>query len=806
MRSSRGAGTATGVTRLAVLGVTATIVVIGVTAYGIARLVDRSSTESARAASAQATLSWANELQALEAKARAGDAVDADAIHAAATGLGDSAKRAFGTSTSPALKSLMASIDVFCDAALHSATSNPNVIGEMEPMPMEPMPMETMPMETMPMEPMDGSSATAFGESISALFTDVNGSLHLVAADARERADDAAWKARVGAAIIASLAIAGLAIGLMLFNRRRRELLIAHGLEKAESRFETLVSRAPDLLVVVGPDGDLRYVSPSVARLVGASTDDLTLDALWNALTHESQRDLEAALRRMVDGVAEAEVTLDLDDATGRRRHLDAIVSDHRTTEGVEAVVINARDVTDRIALQRQLTHEANHDPLTGLDNRRSFEAKIDEALHRTAGEADRHVALLIIDLDGFKAVNDTLGHSAGDDLLATFAARLTALRRGDETIARLGGDEFAVIMEGVAEIGEAQAAAQRMHRALWDPVAVGGELLSIAACGGLAIAGRSPNGAAPVDRDELFRRADLALYRAKRHERGKFVTYDPECESEGLEVAFVQRELSKAIEAGHIEVAYQPIVSAKTGRIESCEALARWHHRDKGPIAPDLFVSVAERSELILALGATVREQACAQLAQWQHDESIGPDLTISINVSMVELLDGRFLDDLVAMVNRHGVSPQHLVIELTEHRIDSRVGAIARALEQLRAAGFAVALDDFGAAPSSIEQLQHLHVDMIKIDRTLLTQVGRNDRNDDLLRALITFAEQLELQVVAEGIENGDQLATLAHAGCDQFQGYYLSLPLSGRNMTELLRANPDIAEHYIAQADAR
>jgi diguanylate cyclase (GGDEF)-like protein/PAS domain S-box-containing protein len=758
---------------LAAIGVMVAVMVTGLTAAAIQGLVHRSSNESNRAVAAQAALGWANELQAMEAKARAGDTMPASTFHNTAVGLSDAVMSAFGTSTNPEIRALVSRIGLFCDVAIHAASANPNVTHDMALMEMDP------------------AGVRDFTGSIAALFAEVNGSLHRVADDSQQRADDAARKARVGAAGIAAAAIGALAVGVLLIGRKRRQLLIARGSELAESRFHTLVSRAPDLLVVLDEHGIVRYISPSAANLVGHACGSVTVGDLWQLLTETSRADLERVMHQIMAGATEASLVFDLVDAAGQRRHLDATITDHRHTSSVEGIVINARDVTESVALERRLAYEANHDALTGLGNRRSFEHKIHGALEDTAGRPDRHVALLIVDLDGFKGVNDSMGHHAGDELLRTFASRLRSLGRADETVVRLGGDEFAVIMEGVADIGEAQAAAMRLYRALWDPIPVGDELLSISACGGLVIA--DPDVAT---RDELLRRADLALYRAKRNARGTVVTYDQGCESDGLEIAFIQRELAKALDsgqsdAGHIDVAYQPVVRSSSGRIEACEVLARWHHPSKGVIAPDLFVAVAERSDLILALGSHVRELACAQMATWRRTLPAARHVMLSINVSVTELLDHRFLAGFMAVVSRNGLDPSDVTVELTEHRIDHRIGAIAAALERLRAVGFAVALDDFGASPTSLQQLQHLRVDTIKIDRALVAGVGEREQSNDLLEALLAFADQLDLCVVAEGVETIAQLQRLTRAGCDHLQGYVLSKPLAAESMANLLRA---------------
>lgn len=759
----------------------AALTLVVVTAASIQQLVKSAATQNERALAAQRALAEANELQALEARIRAGESIKASTVHMTAMNLASAVDAAFGKPPRPEVASLVHRVGLFCDLAVNAAKTNPNVVPDA------------------PLMLMDPGSLTAFTGNITDLFDQVNGDLRQVAADAKSEGEEATKAARLGAVVIAAVSMGALAGALLVVRRKHRERLSRIAARRAELRFQALVSRAPDLLMVID-DAGLRYSSPSLAKLLGFGDRPLHLDALKDQMTNDGRVAFNEALKRVRAGSTEETATIELSNVEGHIRLIDAIVSNHQDDAELHAIVINARDVTERVELQRRLQYEATHDPLTGLSNRRSFETRLQAAIDRAAIDADRSAALLVLDLDGFKGVNDSLGHAAGDSLLEAFSARIANLSRADETVARLGGDEFAVIIEGVATLEEAQSAARRLTRSLWDPFPVGDELLSVKACGGLAMVG-----AETLDAAELMRRADTALYRAKRLDRGNVVTYTEECDADGLEISFIQKELARALQNHQISVAYQPVVDPQTGKLTACEALARWTHPTCGAISPERFVAVAERSDLILKLGAGVRETAFAQLVEWRERCDGAASLQMSVNVSISELLHDDFVEQLVAAVQRHGLRPGDIIVEITEHLIDNRIEAAGAALARLRARGFTLALDDFGVAPTSIQQLQHLRVDVLKLDRCLMTGVGERDHRDELIAALVGFANRLGLRILVEGVETDQQMVSVQRAGCHEVQGALVSMPLPPAEF-ELLLPRWLESSGRLTPADAR
>lgn len=741
------------------------LLVVAVAALSIQHLVQAAAAENEQALAAERALAAANELQALEARIRAGEIVKASTVHTSAMNLAAAVDTAFGKPPRPEVESLAHRVGLFCDLAVNAAKTNPNVIADA------------------PLMLMDPDSLASFSGSITVLFDQLNADLRATADDAHANGVSATRNARLGAAGIAVMTTAALAAALLIVRRKQQERLSLLAVRRAELRFQTLVHHAPDLLMVIDDDG-LRYSSPSLGKLLGFTDRALSLDALKDQMTIDGRREFNDALKAVRNGGGELTATVELSNTDGQIRQIDAIISNHLDDPELHAIVINARDVTDRVELQRRLQYEATHDPLTGLSNRRAFEARLQEAIDRSTTDADRTTALLVLDLDGFKGVNDSLGHPAGDQLLKRFAERIANLARADETVARLGGDEFAVIIEGVATLEEAEIAARRLTRSLWDPFPVGTDLLSMKACGGLSIVQ-----ARELDATELMRRADTALYRAKRLSRGNVVTYTEECDSEGLDFSVLQRELVVAMRDGEISVAYQPVIDPLSGKLQACEALARWTHPTRGPIGPDRFIPAAERGGLIVELGARVRDLAYAQLIEWRARFAGANDLKLSVNLSITELVQPDCVDELAAAVQKHGLRPGDVIIEVTEHLIDNRIEVVGAVLSRLRARGFLLALDDFGVAPTSIQQLQHLRVDILKLDRYLMTGVGDRDHRDELIAALVGFADRLGLRVVAEGVETDQQMAALQRAGCHEVQGALVSMPCAAAEIETLI-----------------
>ena len=440
------------------------------------------------------------------------------------------------------------------------------------------------------------------------------------------------------------------------------------------------------------------------------------------------------------------------------------------------AIAIENASIHDR------LIEAAVTDPLTGLPNRRLFSDRVNHAL-ALSGRSGKGVAVLFLDLDGFKLVNDSLGHAAGDEVLAAVGTRLRSSMRATDTIARLGGDEFAILLEDVEEDAEAVAAAERVIAALDRPLLLPGREVLIRASIGAAVVRNEP-GASAVD---LLRNADTAMYEAKATSRGRLALFEPAMHARQLMRLELEGDLRQALGAGELRLVYQPIVALATGQIMGAEALLRWDH-PKGPIGPDQFIPLAEETGDIVPIGRWVLAEACRQARRWQRETRLG-DFAISVNASVRELVEPRFVAEVLATLETTGLAPGSLTLEVTESVLLADETAAVGSLRALRAAGVHIAVDDFGTGYSSLSYLDRLPVDGLKIDRSFVQGLAPGRGKSALVSATLGFARALGLTVTAEGVETEAQLRKLQELHCRLAQGFYLSRPLSAESLVELL-----------------
>ena len=439
-------------------------------------------------------------------------------------------------------------------------------------------------------------------------------------------------------------------------------------------------------------------------------------------------------------------------------------------------------DVTARRAMEERLRHEALHDPLTGLPNRRLLMDRLSAALDRGRRRGGGP-ALLFLDLDRFKVVNDSLGHPVGDQLLVAVADRLRPCVGPDDTVARFGGDEFAVLLQA----GSAEAAlrtAETVQRALSAPVGLGGYEVVTSASIGIAVATVQTDGP-----EALLRSADVAMYRAKAGGPGRCEVYDRAMHALALSRLRTETELRGALDRGEITPHYQPIVSLATGRISGVEALARWRHPERGWVHPAEFVGVAEESGAILELGRRVLAQACRDAGGWSSPSAAG--LGVSVNLSVKQLAQADLVQQVRRALDDSGCDPARLRLEITESVLVDSAEAAASTLARLKELGLRVLMDDFGTGWSSLSALHRLPVDGLKVDRSFVAAMGRDGRAGELVASVVALAHALGLEVVAEGIERPDQLAGLRALGCDAAQGYFFSPAVDADALARLLAA---------------
>jgi diguanylate cyclase (GGDEF)-like protein/PAS domain S-box-containing protein len=571
-------------------------------------------------------------------------------------------------------------------------------------------------------------------------------------------------------------AIAAVAMGLLLRRAGARQ----------SAQFRSLVHNASDLITVVDAEGAIRYQTPSADRIVGVGADGLIGTRYLELVETSDEPHVRALLADLaVSPGATATSEYRLCHKDGSSRFVESIVTSLIEDPTVRGLVLNTRDVTDRKVLEEELAHQAFHDSLTGLSNRAVFRDRVDHALSRSARHGSS-LTVLLLDLDGFKMVNDSLGHDAGDDLLVAVGARIEACARASDTVARLGGDEFAILLEDEGDEAQATAAADRVLRGLAAPFEVRGREVFVRASIGIAI-----SGGAEANLDDLIRNADTAMYAAKAAGKGRYEIFQPIMHTRALLQFEVQADLQRALDRGEFAVHYQPIVDIATGAAIGMEALVRWQHPTRGLLPPIEFIGVAEESGLIVPLGGWVLTEACRQTASWLAEYPEASGLTVSVNLSTRQLLEPDLVLQVREILEETGLDPSALVLEITEGSLMQDVGATAVKLHALKELGIRLAIDDFGTGSSSLAYLQQFPIDLLKIDKSFVDRVtAMESEGPALVRAIIELAQTFHLQTVAEGIEESEQLDELRLAGCLSGQGYLFARPLPSEEMEAYFR----------------
>ena len=444
-------------------------------------------------------------------------------------------------------------------------------------------------------------------------------------------------------------------------------------------------------------------------------------------------------------------------------------------TEFIESVAGILLSAIVRIRAEDAIRHQATHDPLTGLPNRTLFNDRLEHALTRRS-RVGGFVAVMVVDLDGFKNVNDSLGHLTGDALLIAVGDRFATQLRDFDTIARLGGDEFAILVDDLDAPDQAGRVAQRVLDALVQPLQLRDRTVAIGTSIGIAFADRSD---ANTTADQLLSHADAAMYRAKREGKGCYRIFEAAMHTTAVERMNLEQELRGALTRRDLTVHYQPVVDATTGRITSFEALARWPHPTRRFVPPDTFIPLAEDSGLMIDLGGAVLLEACQQAHRW-HERFPHNTLRISVNVSRLQLAHPHFLEQVVETLTRAQLEPSALILEVTESVLAGESARIINTLEQLRQMGVRVAIDDFGTGYSSFAALADLPIDILKIDKRFIDNIARNDEGRGFVTAIMHLAQTLNLETIAEGVEDTEQRAALVELGCTHIQGYLFSPPM--------------------------
>ncbi|HRW38650.1 MAG: EAL domain-containing protein [Acidimicrobiales bacterium] len=558
-------------------------------------------------------------------------------------------------------------------------------------------------------------------------------------------------------------------------DRRRvmQELAAANEeVQASERRFAALVERSSDIVCVVDADGFITYHSPTIERILGFPPDS-SLGSPFTAIVHPADRArLAEAFEELLmrpSGTAQAEVRVATSE--GGWRNVEIMATNRLADPAVAGVVANVRDITERAEAASKITWQAFHDPLTGLPNRALLNDRLGQAVARVRRTSSR-AALLFLDLDRFKLVNDSLGHEAGDLLLVEVARRLTATVRTADTVARLGGDEFVVLVDGVRD-EEVLALADRLANVVAQPIDLPQGTVNTSTSIGIAFAS-DPAGAA-----NLLRDADTALYRAKEKGRNRFHVFTDSLRSEALRRVELDHGLRAAIDDDRLVAHYQPIADLTTGEVASVEALVRIQDEDGNLELPGGYLEVADDSGLIVAVGRVVLEQSCAAFAGWRRTLGRRAPRRVAVNVSARELASPEFLPTIWNVLGRHDLSPRDLALEFSESTVIGADRETLRTVDRLHELGVSLSVDDFGTGYSSLAYLKRFPIASVKLDRTFVAGLGTDPSDAEIVRAVVSLGDALALDVIAEGIESPAQLELLQELGCSYGQGFLLGAP---------------------------
>jgi diguanylate cyclase (GGDEF)-like protein/PAS domain S-box-containing protein len=579
-------------------------------------------------------------------------------------------------------------------------------------------------------------------------------------------------------------------------HRMRREL------DDGTQLFQLITENAADMIAVVDAEGHRLYNSPAYQKVLGYSTEELTSGSSIDQV-HPSDRErvLQAAQRARSTGEGQR-LEYRMRDKQGAWHILESTASPIQNAGGkVERLVIVNRDITERKRAEELLAHNALHDTLTGLPNRNLFLDRLQHALTRARRHSDYKIAVLFVDVDEFKVVNDSLGHAAGDELITQISQRLSASFRETDTLARpvmgrdiertanpqglarMGGDEFTVLLEDVASPSDAIRVARRIQDRLAIPFEISGQKLVIATSVGVALSDNSYIQAA-----DLMRDAEIAMYRAKQSGKARCEVFDSAMHSTAVRRLKLETDLRLGMERGELIVYYQPIVSLASGRIVGFEALSRWQ-RPEGLVSPAEFIPIADETGLILPMNRNLLLEACRQLRTWQKQFECDPPLTMSVNISPRQFALPELAKEIAATLEITGVAPSTLHLEIMETIAMGDADRALSVLSALKGLGVSLSIDDFGTGYSSLSRLPGFPVDALKIDRVFISNMQHDRGSFEIVRLIIMLAHSVGLKVVAEGTETEEQIRELKQLGCEMAQGYLYSPPTDAKKAFELL-----------------
>jgi diguanylate cyclase (GGDEF)-like protein/PAS domain S-box-containing protein len=568
--------------------------------------------------------------------------------------------------------------------------------------------------------------------------------------------------------------------------------------ERERDRLHAIMSATPDLVTMVGRDGRLLYANPAATEFFAVGIERGGAPNIGRAeiprwALERYRTDAAPALK--ATGTWRGELALTKE---GREIPLSCVLVAHRDDDGhIDRVSAIARDISDAKLFEERLRHQATHDDLTGLPNRILLMDRLEMALARTA-RLETGVAVLFCDVDRFKVVNDSLGHTIGDELLKEVAVRLAASVRPGDTVARFGGDEFVLLCADLTSPRDAVVLSERVQAAVREPIEAGDTELVVTLSIGIAYDERGVS-----QPNALVRDADAAMYRAKSRGRDRAEVFDDALRRRALDRLDTESGLRRAIDDGRLVVHYQPVIDLRDDRVSGFEALMRWEHPERGLLAPGEFMEVAEETGLIVPLGKHLFAEACRQTVDWQQGQA-RDGLSVFVNFSAAQLRHATVVQDVAIVLEETGIDPGCVQVEVTEHALLDHEDVAVTQIAALKDLGLKIVIDDFGTGYSSLSYLQRFPVDLLKVDRSFVSGVTHGQGDAAIVRGVIDLAHRLGLSAVAEGVESPAQIETLRELGCERAQGFLLGRPATGPAQTAFLAGHPIPPERTIRPHD--
>ncbi|MGD1701773.1 EAL domain-containing protein [Dapis sp. BLCC M229] len=570
-----------------------------------------------------------------------------------------------------------------------------------------------------------------------------------------------------------------------LVEQAHAELLKQQTLRESEKRFRALIENSIDIIMILNPDGKVIYSSPSAQKFLYDFDENNFNISIFNIIHANDRQLIRHTLQKAVKNSSEKQYIKELKIKNDQHNWqiFEAVFTNLTTDSYIEGIVVNCHNITDRKIAEEKLLHDAFHDSLTELPNRALFMDRLSNAFARYQRHSQHQFAVIFIDLDRFKIVNDSLGHLAGDRLIIEVANRLKQDMRDDDSVARMGGDEFAILLEYVKSEESAEYVAQRIQKLLQLPFHINNQEVYTSASIGIALPNKDYK--SPTD---ILRDADTAMYRAKTLGKARQEVFNTSMYADNLAQLKLEIDLRQALQRNELELYYQPIILLETGLICGFEALIRWKHPQRGMISPNEFIPIAEETGLIIPIGWWTLQQACQQTYNWQQQFSL-QSLTISVNLSGRQFSQSKLVEQIDEILCCTCLDHHSLRLEITETTIMENEQIVMGILSELKAMNIQLNIDDFGTGYSSLSRLRNFPIDTLKIDRSFVMTMDSESQNLEITKAIISLAANLEIDVIAEGVETVTQLALLRDLNCKYGQGYFFSKPVDSSQATKLI-----------------